>query len=437
VNNKLFPLFVILIVLGLASACVSPPGPVGPQGPMGPQGLPGPAGPGGAPGPAGASGADGLSYEHPTFVGSPTCAECHQDIYDKFVLSGHNWKLNAVIDGQPPEYPFSSVPSPPDGYTWDDVAYVIGGYNWKARFIDHDGYIITGDADATTQYNLFNARLGLGDDWVAYNAGTEKPYDCGSCHTTGYSRVGNQDGLPGLIGTWAFDGIQCEACHGPGSLHVENPLAYNLLIDREPASCGQCHVRGEGPETVPASGGFIRHHEQYDELFQSKHSVINCVTCHDPHEGVIQLRQTGVQTTRTQCADCHFREEKYQNIEIHQLVNVSCIDCHMPHVTKSAVGDADRFAGDIRTHMMAINYELESQFTEDGLFALPQLSLDFACRSCHIEDGLGRPRSVEVLRDAAIGYHWPPYIQRVIAPEMEPVVDEPLEENELDVEEDE
>jgi len=70
------------------------------------------------------------------------------------VQTGHPYKLNKVENGQPPEYPFSEVPQPPEGYTWDDVAYVIGGYGWKARFIDHDGFIITGDADATTQHNL-------------------------------------------------------------------------------------------------------------------------------------------------------------------------------------------------------------------------------------------------------------------------------------------
>ena len=42
---------------------------------------------------------------------------------------------------------------------------------------------------------------------------------------------------------------------------------------------------------VKLGGGFIQHHEQYEELFQSKHAVIDCVQCHDPHTGVVQLRQ--------------------------------------------------------------------------------------------------------------------------------------------------
>lgn len=397
------------ILVFVLAGCVGRPGPPGLPGPTGPQGLPGPAGPAGQDGLSGPAGQDGLSFQPPTFVGSEVCAECHQEIYDKFVNSGHNWKLNRVVDGQPPDFPFSELPSPPAGYEWDDILYVIGGYNWKARFINHEGYIITGSEGDTTQYNLFNHAVGLGDEWVAYNAGqVNKPYDCGACHTTGYSRVGNQEGLPGLIGTWAADGIQCEACHGAGSWHVENPITVRPVVDRDAAACGQCHVRGEGPETVPASNGFIQHHEQYDELFQGKHAVINCVQCHDPHQGVIQLRQAEVQTTRTECANCHFREERVQNVEIHMLVNVSCIDCHMPRLTRTAVGDASRFTGDIRTHLMAIDPEQIGQFTEDGRFSLPQLSLDFSCRGCHVENGNARPRSDEELRLAALGYHTSP-----------------------------
>jgi hypothetical protein len=41
--------------------------------------------------------------------------------------------LNKVVDGQPPTYPYDSVmgevATPPEGYTSDDIIYVIGGYN--------------------------------------------------------------------------------------------------------------------------------------------------------------------------------------------------------------------------------------------------------------------------------------------------------------------
>jgi hypothetical protein len=321
--------------------------------------------------------------------------------------SGHPWKLNKVVDGQPPDYPFTEVLDPPEGYTWDDIAYVIGGYNWKARFIDQNGYIITGDADATTQYNFANEDVGTGTHWVAYHAGEEnKPYDCGPCHTTGYSPWppdAHQDDLPGLVGTWAEPGVQCEQCHGPGSSHVANPHGVSMEVDRDSEQCGECHLRG-APEGVDASGGFIKHHEQYEELFQSKHITLDCVVCHDPHAGVVQLRQAGEQTARTQCENCHFQQEKYQANEKHVALEVGCIDCHMPRVTKSAVGDAEKFTGDIRTHMMAIDPDQVGQFTEDGSEALSQLGLSFVCQHCHVP-GSAVELTDDELRETAFGYH--------------------------------
>ena len=323
--------------------------------------------------------------------------------------SGHPWKLNKVVDGQPPEYPFTEVPEPPEGYTWDDITYIIGGYNWKARFIDENGFIITGDADATTQYNFANEVVGNDAHWVAYHPGEEKSYDCGPCHTTGYAawpEDAHQDDLPGLIGTWAEPGVNCEECHGPGSLHVGNPSGVALDKDRDAELCGDCHYRG-APEAIDASGGFIKHHEQYEELFQSKHITIDCVVCHDPHAGVIQLRQAGEQTTRTQCENCHFTEAKYQNSDVHPAV-AECIDCHMPRVTKSAVGNAEMFTGDIRTHLMAIDPDQIEQFNEDGSVALSELGLNFACRHCHVEGGSATVKTDEELTQKATDYHEQP-----------------------------
>ncbi len=408
-RRKWLPVLLVVFVLVIAG-CTSTPGPAGPTGPQGPQGLPGPVGPAGADGAQGAAGPEGvagLSYTPPAYIGSELCAECHQEISDVFIRSGHPNNLTKIVDGQPPEYPYTEVFDPPEGYAWDDISYVIGGYNWKARFIDLDGYLITGaDENATTQYNLFNADLEMGNDWVGYHAGeVEEPFDCASCHTTGSSSGGNQDGLPGLIGTWSEDGIQCEECHGAGSLHAENPTVVDMRVDRDSEACGSCHLR-DASEQVNASDGFIQHHEQYEELFQSKHIALDCVVCHDPHTGVVQLRKSGVQTTRTTCENCHFEKVKYVKNSFHG--NLDCLDCHMPRITKSALGNAEMFTGDIRTHLMAIDSDQVGQFNEDGTAALSQISLDFACRHCHNADGRALEKTDEELIEMATNYHTPP-----------------------------
>ena len=336
------------------------------------------------------------------YVGAAACEECHQDIYEVFIKSGHPYKLNRVVEGQPPTYPFTEVVDPPEGYTWDDITYVIGGYNWKARFIGQDGFIITGDENATTQYSFANPDIGKDAVWVAYHAGEKKPYDCGPCHTTGYKPEGNQDGLEGLVGTWTEPGIQCEECHGPGNNHVANPYGVALKVDRDSASCGSCHRRGS-VEAINAKGGFIRHHEQYEELFQSKHQALQCVTCHDPHAGVVASRKDGTDTVRVECESCHFQQARFQKSEIMKSF-VPCIDCHMPRIVKNAQGDAEKNTGDIRTHMWAIDPYATAQFSEDGSTAISQVSLQFACNSCH-GVGSASDKTDEELQETAIGYH--------------------------------
>jgi hypothetical protein len=287
--------------------------------------------------------------------------------------------------------------------------YVIGGYNWKARFVNEDGYIITdepgksGNAEYLNQWNFANPIVGKDAGWVTYHSGEENyQYTCGPCHTTGYDPNATNE-LPGIVGDWAEPGIQCEACHGPGSLHVKNPRGIEMKVVRDGEECGRCHRRGD-VEQVNASGGFIQHHEQYEELFQSKHLVLDCVDCHDPHVGVVQLRVAGEQTTRTKCENCHFKSAQYHKVEKHLAIGVPCIECHMPRIIKSAWANPDLFSGDIRTHMMAIDPNQIEQFSEDGKVAYSQIGLNFACRHCHII-GTGLDKTDEELIQAATEYH--------------------------------
>ena len=74
------------------------------------------------------------------------------------------------------------------------------------------------------------------------------PY-CLKCHTTGYR--GPQGFVSEKI-TPELRGVQCEACHGPGSRHKDNPnnkgaLPIGRKIDYETV-CIKCHDRNWTPE---------------------------------------------------------------------------------------------------------------------------------------------------------------------------------------------
>lgn len=422
--KKLLLVGLYIVLLFVLTACQGTPGPAGaegpagPAGPEGPQGPPGPAGPDGAPGPAGPSGAE--------YIGSQTCAGCHKDIGEAVMKSGHAWNMNKIVDGKPPAYPYNQLETPPEGYTWNDISYVIGGYNWKALFVDKTGYIINGkpgevvsDTTYLNQYNYANRDIGQDAAWVSYHSGEGKLVtDCGTCHSTGYKPDGNQDEMVGIQGTWAEAGVQCEACHGPGSLHAQNPRGIAMKIERDGALCGSCHRR-ESIEMVSAEDGFVRHAQQYSELFQSKHIVTDCVLCHNPHQLVVQLRQDRQQTSRTQCENCHFKEAQQQSNEKHKAMSFACIECHMPRVAKSAWGIAESFTGDVRAHLMAIDPNQIGQLSSNEETSLSQIGLDYACRHCH-GAGMASPKTDEELINAARGYHSVPLPAPVSGPTPTP-----------------
>lgn len=345
---------------------------------------------------------DGMRVQ-PAYMGSQSCATCHRGIYDTFLKTGHPYKL-VEVTGEPPKYfgeDQTNVTELPPGYVWDDISWIIGGAYYKARFVDQDGYIITGD---TVQYNLETQR------WVGYHAdelpGT-KPYNCGACHTTGWvpTSMGSvsQDGMPGMWGSFAAGGIQCEACHGPGSRHVKTLSANEILVDRSSALCGQCHIRGSS-DTIPASGGFIRHHEQYNEMLSGPHKNLSCNDCHNPH---ITVKRDVAGGIIKDCTDCH-SPDQYAN-DFHSNF-AHCVDCHMPKATRTAEA-SNKYTGDIQTHIFAISSDPNApMFNEAGNLAVGgYVTLDYACYSCHKDpDGVGGDRSTKTMEELAArasGFH--------------------------------
>ncbi|MBI3092442.1 MAG: cytochrome c3 family protein [Candidatus Tectomicrobia bacterium] len=308
----------------------------------------------------------------PRFVGAEACARCHEQKVNDWRVSGHPYKLMPAREARNRPIPL------PAGFTWDDISYVIGGYKWKARFMGLDGFIITRtgadrDVPGKNQYNLEN------NTWSDYEPGVQKPYDCGSCHTTGFSEILNQDGRPGIKGTWVSGGITCENCHGAGSRHAASGDPTAITKDSSATLCGRCHTRGAA-DSIPASGGFIRHQEQNNEFQASPHANagLQCVTCHDPHKKAV------FSITRT-CESCHSQQAQDFTGSAMQRLGVRCQNCHMPKAMKSAIKVKD-YVGDVQSHLVRINPEVTAQmFTADGLQANNAITLEFACLSCHAD----------------------------------------------------
>lgn len=334
------------------------------------------------------------------WLGSETCAGCHYPYYNDFRVSGHPYKLVPADEAMIRPIPLPQISCSGAQCEWDDITYVIGGYKWKSRYMGTDGYIITENG-----MNQFNYATGA---WSNYHTDEMKPYDCGSCHTTGWIADAdaetdmdlgdNQDGLPGIWGTWEFPGIQCEGCHGPSAGGTPFTPEHGFS-DTSSAACGTCHIRGD-ELTIPASGGFIRHHEQWNELLASPHKDMDCTLCHDPHK-------KSEYSIRVTCEHglCHpDQTASYAGTKM-EVAGVECWDCHMPYATKSAVAFSP-YKGDVRTHIFTIDpSDSATMFTPDGSFVeldaegQAAVTIDFACRGCHNTNAFGAMERV------ATGFH--------------------------------
>jgi uncharacterized CHY-type Zn-finger protein len=218
----------------------------------------------------------------------------------------------------------------------------------------------------------------------------------------------NQDGLGGIYGTWEEPGVGCEQCHGPGADHVAAKDAGEITIDDEKELCGSCHYRDTN-HGILVSGGFIRHHEQYDELISAGHNVNSCVDCHDPHIGTRygHAEEGGIQVT---CESCHSSMTTNNHV-----VPVDCQTCHMPRASKSARAE-NSFLGDLRTHIFNLNAGPETNdamwFTGEGgaTYSNGFVTLDFACYQCHVdpltgEGGTNSQKTMVELSARAVGIH--------------------------------
>ncbi|MCL1939719.1 MAG: cytochrome C [Desulfovibrionaceae bacterium] len=61
---------------------------------------------------------------------------------------------------------------------------------------------------------------------------------CYACHTTGYGKPG---GFKSLESTPEMANVSCEACHGPGSAHIESGAPEDILRKPDVKSCVVCH----------------------------------------------------------------------------------------------------------------------------------------------------------------------------------------------------
>ena len=345
-----------------------------------------------------------------TFVGSETCKRCHERAYLDWKTSLHSRMMRDVT--VEPLANIGDFSSPNDARPFDveAVAYTLGG-QWKQQYITKEGddYLVL-----PAQY------LVLDGVWKPYFTDDPKKRDwfveCAGCHATGVDPANK---------TYVEMGIACEACHGPGSNHVEALPGYeiptitmaNRLGPRLAAQiCGSCHTRGrdkegkhafphdyqtakgvgtlrlyfdeinpeDNPEYFWPSGESRASNQQYLDWKKSEHYKVgvNCITCHDTHRSQSALQAVGevpnplvVVRSKTRmfgdmlCRSCHSTTMYRSAHRIHSFG--SCIRCHMPKV--GIIGEK----GDSHSHTFRFMYP-QATLEAGGLEKQPN-----ACNACH------------------------------------------------------
>ena len=231
---------------------------------------------------------------------------------------------------------------------------------------------------------------------------------CAKCHSTDLQKNFDVKTVSYRT-TFSEIDVSCEACHGPGSLHVELANEKSIFWDRnhgyglatlrgkdsslELEACAPCHSRrGELTSHWDAGNVFCNHfqleslqaHTYHDDgqikdevyvygsFLQSKmhDQGIRCSDCHDPHS--LKMKHPGNQT----CTSCHQHSAgKYDTpSHHHHAVGTEaalCVNCHMPHTTYMEVDPR-------RDHSLRV--------------PRPDLSVKIgtpnACSGCHVRDRL-------------------------------------------------
>lgn len=146
--------------------------------------------------------------------------------------------------------------------------------------------------------------------------------ECTQCHeeqtghfaTATHAKLALADAKVGNTG--------CEACHGPGSLHVKAGGGRGTIINpkKSPEACFQCHLDKRGQFALPNS-------------HQVMNGKMSCADCHDPHEGpAIRGTAATLEAENETCTKCH-TAQKGPFIFKHNAMKEGCTACHNPHGT--------------------------------------------------------------------------------------------------------
>jgi predicted CXXCH cytochrome family protein len=365
------------------------------------------------------------------YVGSTACQKCHAQIYE-------NWKktpmANAVRD--PREHPDAILPDLATNnvskkFTKDDVAFTYGSI-WKQRYFTKvgDDYF-----PQPAQWDVIHKKwlpymAANGTDWWTANYPPDnfkRPTGalCDGCHSVDFNIQTKK------VAEW---NVGCEACHGPGSVHVDHGVRGNILnpAHMDPVSandtCIRCHSQGR-PLSSPIEGQFFDWPVGYrvglnlrDYWQLEDHKLGEQTFTHFPDGTAHKNRMQGNDFVQSlmyrrgvMCSDCHDVHGTGNYAQLRKPGSQICLDCHGPGSRNGPRGATlaehthhkDGSAGSecVACHMPKIEAEIPGVFISAHTFGFiaPSMTDKYKipnpCTSCHTD------KSTAWAADAM--KHWP------------------------------
>jgi tetratricopeptide (TPR) repeat protein len=301
---------------------------------------------------------------------------------------------------------FSVRTEGPDGELRDyEIAYTFGFYPLQQYLIETEGgrYQALGLAwDSRPEaeggqrwFHLYpDERIEPGDRLHWTSPDQNWNFMCAECHSTDLQKRFQPD-EDRYETSWAEIDVSCEACHGPGSAHVDWAVSVERgEIERQPVAAGREEVGLVVPLTEARDFAWIINPDtgiaQRNPPRRSHTEIEACARCHSRRSVLVEPYEYGrplMDTHRPALLqdslyyhDGQIREEVYVYGSFLQsrmyLQGVTCSDCHEPH-SLSLHTDGNALCG--RCHL-AQKFDTRSHhFHEPGTSGAE-------CVSCHMPE---------------------------------------------------
>lgn len=264
------------------------------------------------------------------------------------------------------------------------VNYIIGsGQHTNSHLWSSNAYLCQMPMTFYTQKKKWDMPPGF-ENGMNTRFSRKIGLECMTCHNAYPHLVLGSENKYDLIPR----GIDCERCHGPGSIHASQRstgsridtskfIDYSIVnpaklpIDLQFDICQRCHLQGntvlqEGKTFYDFKPGqalsktmsvFLpRYANAEDEFIMASHAdrlkesrcfkvsyekrknrnalkpyqeALTCVSCHNPHKSV---KQTKAAHFNGVCLQCHggLEAQKKVHAQVQNFSRENCFDCHMP-----------------------------------------------------------------------------------------------------------